>query len=631
MTTTPKHPTAVSHDVASAWQRLARVVRSLAGAESLNDIVDVVRVAARELVGSDGAAFVIRDGDECFYVDEDAIGPLWRGQRFPMSTCISGWAMATGRPAFIPDITADDRIPQAAYEPTFVRSLAMLPVATAAVSAAIGVYWAEVHETTPAEADLLFALAESTSCALESVWTRTALERKVAERTAELEVAHEALAGAYADLRGLARSLPGSIVMMFDRDLRYRVAEGQGLRDFGFTPGDMEGRTLAEALPGLARELEPRYRTALAGGTARWHRVAAGRTYQFTAAPVGGTDPIEAGVVIAVDVSEDRRRLEIQAALLSLARASADRQPLEVVGALVTDSLRTIFGARYAGLLHWDGDQLDVVAVEPKDFELLQAPIPVDPSSASGRAVTSGRAEVLRPTPTDAGLAGRFAAEGVRLALAAPVRVRGRLWGTISIGVLDLVEEPAHLSAQLAEFADLVGMAIGNNADWAELGRLALVDPLSELPNRRAFERRLLQELATASPTRPLGLVIIDLDHFKSVNDDHGHETGDRVLREVGRRLGAAAADDAAFAARLGGEEFVVLCPGSDDLEAAAERFRAACCGVMIDGQRQLTASAGVATTVGGVDRASLLAEADRALYASKGSGRDRTSVAAAP
>ncbi len=118
-----------------------RVVAQISAADDLATLVAVARTAARQLAGSDGATFVLREGDRCFYVDEDSIAPLWKGQRFPIDECISGWAMLHGEPAVIPDITVDERIPQAAYLATYVRSLVMVPVGAPA-AAAIGTYWA---------------------------------------------------------------------------------------------------------------------------------------------------------------------------------------------------------------------------------------------------------------------------------------------------------------------------------------------------------------------------------------------------------------------------------------------------------------------------------------------------------
>lgn len=148
---------------------LIDVVRQLAEADSMDLVSGVVKRAARALVGADGATFVLRDGDQCHYVDEDAIAPMWKGLKFPLTACISGWAMQYRQQAIIPDIYADARIPHDAYRPTFVKSLVMTPVRTLRPNAAIGTYWAQSYTPSPIEAGWLQMLADSTAVALESV------------------------------------------------------------------------------------------------------------------------------------------------------------------------------------------------------------------------------------------------------------------------------------------------------------------------------------------------------------------------------------------------------------------------------------------------------------------------------
>lgn len=114
----------------------------LAGAKDLETVQNIVTNAARELVHAAGATIVLREGDQCFYADEDAIAPLWKGQRFPIRECVSGWAMLNRRSATVPDISRDERVPLDVYRPTFVRSLVMVPVGLDEPIGAIGAYWA---------------------------------------------------------------------------------------------------------------------------------------------------------------------------------------------------------------------------------------------------------------------------------------------------------------------------------------------------------------------------------------------------------------------------------------------------------------------------------------------------------
>ena len=136
---------------------------------------------------------VLRDDGNCYYADEDAIAPLWKGSRFPMDTCISGWTMLHRQAVVIPDIYVDDRIPHAAYRPTFVKSLVMVPIRRLAPVGAIGAYWADHRLPSSREVALLQALADSTSIAMEHVRIYTDLEQRVSDRTADLEKANEAI------------------------------------------------------------------------------------------------------------------------------------------------------------------------------------------------------------------------------------------------------------------------------------------------------------------------------------------------------------------------------------------------------------------------------------------------------
>jgi GAF domain-containing protein len=146
----------------------------LASVATVAELADVVRTHARRAATADAATFVLREHDRCFYVDEDGIAPLWKGQRFPISECISGWAMTHGENVVVPDINLDERVPKAAYRPTFVRSLAMVPVGRPRAVAAIGAYWAERHQASASEIEGLVAVAGVAATTLERIGLDTA-------------------------------------------------------------------------------------------------------------------------------------------------------------------------------------------------------------------------------------------------------------------------------------------------------------------------------------------------------------------------------------------------------------------------------------------------------------------------
>ncbi len=196
----------------------------------------------------------------------------------------------------------------------------------------------------------------------------------------------------------------------------------------------------------------------------------------------------------------------------------------------------------------------------------------------------------------------------------------------------------------LAVVAIYVGICVGL-AVFAEIlhrerraaEAMALVDVLTGLPNRRHAEIALDAQFAAAVRGVPLAVVMFDLDHFKAVNDRHGHEAGDAALRAFAEVLGANTRR-MNLSARFGGEEFICVLGGADALAAVAvaERIRAG-----IAAQRfpwgALTVSAGVAAYEDGMGSYEILvATADRALYRAKATGRNRVEsaepvVAAAP
>jgi diguanylate cyclase (GGDEF)-like protein len=211
-----------------------------------------------------------------------------------------------------------------------------------------------------------------------------------------------------------------------------------------------------------------------------------------------------------------------------------------------------------------------------------------------------------------------------------PSLVSGEVIGSV------LVEHPEGLRPEQRDsVSDSVAQAapvLANLRNLAIAEMRAATDALSGLPNQRACQDTLKRMLAHASRSvTPLSAILLDLDHFKQINDRFGHGAGDDVLALVGEVLtGSLRASD--FAGRYGGEEFLMLLPDTDDEGGldVAEKVRAAIEKIDVPQvDRAITASLGVATyPTDALDSDTLVRMADRALYAAKGAGRNRVELA---
>ena len=200
-------------------------------------------------------------------------------------------------------------------------------------------------------------------------------------------------------------------------------------------------------------------------------------------------------------------------------------------------------------------------------------------------------------------------------------------------------------TAEMRSSAEALQMKVATSQD--EIGRLrgdlerargeALLDPLTGILNRKGFDQKLQLLLdQPANQGTSHCLVMLDIDHFKNVNDTHGHVMGDRVIQAVGEILRASVTDSAHAAARYGGEEFAILLPQTPLEQCAqlAETVRARTKAMKLRNRSTqevlmtVTISAGVAAMEEGDDAAALVGRADAALYESKKAGRDRVTCA---
>ncbi|WP_217923847.1 diguanylate cyclase [Miltoncostaea oceani] len=308
---------------------------------------------------------------------------------------------------------------------------------------------------------------------------------------------------------------------------------------------------------------------------------------------------------------------------------AGDAEPPEV-HELVAREAAAITGAEAAGVVRFDARGLRGVVVgahaRGDDAAATGAAVDLTAPTAIGRVATTGVVarvgDGTAPIPSVI-----FPGRPVSSAVAAPIRVDNRLWGALS-AVTTRPDEPLgpETAERLTRLAELVALAIMSAEARAQMATLASTDHLTGLPNRRAFTDRLAAEIAVARRDgTDVSLVLIDIDHFKRINDTHGHPAGDRVLMGVAAEIFGHVREDETVA-RIGGEEFAWVLPRTDGADAmdAAERMRHHLGTVAFDDVGTLTLSMGVCELRHARDASDLLRLADVALYRAKDAGRDR-------
>ncbi len=413
---------------------------------------------------------------------------------------------------------------------------------------------------------------------------------------------------------------------------------------FDFWPRDLRasyGRRLARALEGGATGEDDRvYRRP--DGDER-HVIVSLAPLRTGCAARGAFVSTVKDVTARFAAEEDLRRseeahrhlAEQQAALARVAAAVAAGEAPESVFAKVAHEVACLLRVEAGGVARFDPDGLTATLLGAwTSIDTLR----LDPGTAlplTGESVTATVRRTGRPARIDdygslpPGAAGDGHAPR-RSSVAAPVRIGGRLWGTVGA----LSDRPAGLAPdaeeKLADFAELVALGIAGAEARMQLTTLAETDALTGLANRRVFDECLAAALAgTHAAGSPLCLILVDIDHFKRVNDTFGHEAGDGVIRELAARL-RQVSRSGDLVARIGGEEFawVVAGVGLEGAREVASRLLGAvrCRAFPVAGR--VTISAGVAEAAEGDDDAALRRRADAALYEAKRRGRDRAEVA---
>ncbi len=418
-------------------------------------------------------------------------------------------------------------------------------------------------------------------------------------------IAERALSDSEGRYRALVNGLPGTAVFLVDGDLAVQFAAGRPLHEGGPVPASMLGEHVSGVLPDpSADELVAACRAALAGADHSFDAVAVqpGPALWLRTSPLRDeTGEIAGAMLIAQDIrgrvererefgeAQERFRRAFEDAPIGMAVADLDGRFLEVNQALCAITgypAEELAGSTFSAITHPD----DVA----NDFETMRALI-------DGRLSSSAdEKRYLRP---DGSI----------------------VWVLRSVTVVrDADGEPLHFLDQIQDVTE-------RRRFEHELRHLADHDPLTGLFNRRRFEQELDRHVAEVTRYGPRGaLLVLDLDHFKYVNDALGHHAGDELILSVAAVLQDRLRESDTLA-RLGGDEFAVLLPHAD--ASAAERVagelvravREEAAVAAGDRSRRATTSIGIApfhrSDLSGEE---LLIEADLAMYDAKEAGRDR-------
>ena len=398
-----------------------------------------------------------------------------------------------------------------------------------------------------------------------------------------------AAARALAAEAGLFRELAESgrdLLVRQGPDGAIRYASGAAREVLGWDPAALVGRRAPEIIP----ESDPD------DAAPRVHRVRrrdGGRVWLETTTRVlhDASGRVREVHTDSRDVSERVRAEAERASVTRVTAALAEGVAFDRVADLVAHEAVSLVGAESAAVVRFHGDEGMVLG-------------------AAGPGVRAGERMEMPAACAEV--------------LVAPVDVEGAPWGVLVVRDLDPASQDGRGRERLDRLAPLVSLAVANSRARERLVALATTDPLTGLANHGTFHRRLGDECARASRTgSALSLVLIDLDHFKRVNDTHGHAAGDEVLREVSRRL-RDCGRRGDVTARVGGEELAWLLPSTDlaHAMAAAERLRGRVGGRGFGPVGRVTASLGVAQ-LGPGGPADLVRRADLALYRAKEEGRD--------
>ncbi|MDQ3680388.1 MAG: sensor domain-containing diguanylate cyclase [Actinomycetota bacterium] len=337
----------------------------------------------------------------------------------------------------------------------------------------------------------------------------------------------------------------------------------------------------------------------------------------------------------ALNERELRRGRKMLRGLVAMGEELQDVQSPDEVGPVLLRCVLRTFGAPRGAVAIGDEGGVRKLWVGKADEDVPTAlgPQRARPGDVLDRCWRLREPQLVRALGADDGVLSQ-ALPAARNLVVVPMVTDGEPIGALVLeqgGGLDERISTTRINA-LVEFAAHGALSIRKATLLAEVERLARVDALTGLPNRRTFDETLHREVARAARSgEPLSLVMLDVDHFKQINDTYGHDRGDEVLREIGAIL-ATSLRQIDLPARFGGEEFAFVlpdCTGHAALRLTEEVRSAIASAQNGDQGPSVTVSAGVASFPrNALTGAELTKQADEALYQSKRGGRDRATLA---
>jgi diguanylate cyclase (GGDEF)-like protein/PAS domain S-box-containing protein len=424
----------------------------------------------------------------------------------------------------------------------------------------------------------------------------------------------------------------GDASLTLDHEWRFTYVSASAERLLFQTPEQLVGRSMWEAFPqSVDTVFWHRYHEAMDGPK----RVVFTEYYEpldcwfeITAAPFADGLMVFFHDVNELKQAEERLRVlhAEQAALRRVATAVANEEHPDHVLALVAEEAARLLGGQLGAAVRVLSPQLgEVAGTWTSGPAYLSVGTGIELVEGSELAQVLAKGEPLFVTYAAENDHRRAPTFGYHCTILSPIWAGSRIWGALAVASVEADGLTAGSELVLAEFAHLCSTAVLNAENRRQIVERAATDPLTGLANHRAFHERINHEISRARRhQRELSLVVLDIDHFKLVNDTAGHQHGDELLRRV-----AAELDDSCregdFLARIGGDEFALILPETDRMTAygLAERMRARVSASPLLQNVSVTLSAGLCDLSLANTADELFRLADGALYWSKSHGRD--------